>query len=316
MKVLLLAVCGALTAMRHPRTTPRQLDKVRLAAVLCAAAVAIQLTGTAMAWATCAEDAARVLSMTLVLVSIWCAHDAILEAVRRSRHRACPDQGKAMLLIACLLCWLGLALGVSGYMPDGTVAGLSLAVGHLYIGAVCAEVAIAARRAARLARTAVVRAGTTVLGVSTAALSGIAVFRVVVFILFIAGAADVEAAVLCQQWGAAAMTAAGTFAVTGMSMPAFAVLRPWLLDAVWALRCLRSIRPIWSRAAADGKALAPGSWSVSRTDPVARLHRRVVEIRDAELSQIINLRTRETAMIESIEEKLTKGPGTSWRQAA
>ena len=316
MKVILLAVCGALTAIRHPRTTPRQLDKVRLGALLCAAAVAIQLAGPLLGMGDGAEAAARVTGMTLFLISMWCAHDAIMEAVRHSRHRACSDQGKALLFIACLLCWLGLALGVSGCMPDGTVAGLSLAIGHLYIGGACAEVAIAAWLAARIAHTGGVRAGTTVLGVSTAALSAIALFRVAVFLLFISGATDSETAVACQQIGSAGMTVAGTFAVIGLSMPAFAVLRPWLFDAAWALRCLRRIRPIWSRAASDGKALAPGTWSVSRTDPVARLHRRVVEIRDAELSQIINLRTRETAMIESIEEKLTRGPGTESRKAA
>lgn len=316
MKVLLLAVCGALTVMRHPRTSPRQLDMVRLAALLCAAAVSIQLVGPHLGTGADGKAAAQVMGMTLFLVSLWCAHDAVLGAVRQSRHRACPVRGRALLLIACLLCWLGLTFGVSGYTPDGTATGLPLAVGHLYIAALCAEVALAARRAARLAHTGGVRAGTTILGVSTAALSAIALFRVAVLILVICGVVECEPAVLCQQIGSAGMTLACTTAAIGISMPAFAVLRPWLLDGLWALRCLWHIHPIWSRTSANGKSLSCGTWSVSRTDPVARLHRRVVEIRDAELSQIINLHTRETAMIESIEEKLTRGPGTCSREAA
>lgn len=321
MTAALLAALISLSLMRSLRLSGRPKDRGRLAGLLGAAAI---LLGTepvsSRIDAVLADGSARVLSLNFFLAATWCIRGMIINAVRRGRHAAATRSGLFMLCAACLLNWGSLAVisadGVLATLAEactlnGLVFEYHLMVTMLYVSVCCFTISSASLTGMIRARTSGVQAGSFLLAVAAAALAITAAFRVAThsFVLHRAWAGSPQTghAADFDSVSATIMLAAGLLGVLGLAVPPAVVLWRWLGDVRWANSRLGFIKPLWERAAAVQPLHHIGARLTPRTDPMAKLHRWVVEIRDAELSQGIQLHTGEKRVIESIEAKLFRG---------
>lgn len=317
----MLTVFAALALIRWPRMTSRQADMIQCSGAFGLAGLTIGRTpaGAYLDSALGLPDASTLLMMNCFLGALWCARCAIVAAVkgRHANHKA----GRKILVISGLICWAVFALAAvwDALDPAGTAAeetsyrtALYFVITFLYLGLVSAEISNWACHAVFRARTRTVRFGCGLLGLATASLSAAATTRAGLGILteirLWAGNRPYPNAARIDEIASLAMQGSGLAAALGLIIPSIQPFRAYLKEALWGLRSLRRIKPLWQRAAACRGDRMAGISSVSRTNPVARLHRCVVEIRDAQLAQTLALTPREAALVRAAESRLSCEP--------
>lgn len=321
MITLMLSVCAALALIRWPRTTSRQADMIQCAGAFGFAGLIIGRTpaGSFLNAVPGLPDASTLLMMNCLLAALWCTRCAIVAAVkgRNASHKA----GRRILITSGVICWAVFLLAAvwDSLDPAGTAAqemsystALYFVIVFLYLGLISAEIANWAFHAVLRARTRTVRAGCGLLGLSAAVLSAASTTRAglgtLTEIRLWAGNRPYPNSARIDEIASLTMQYSGLAAALGLILPSIQPFRAYLKEALWGLRALRRIKPLWQRAAACRGDRLTGINSVSRANPVARLHRCVVEIRDAQLAQTLTLTPRESALVHAAESRLSYEP--------
>lgn len=322
MVIALMIVFVALQVLRFCFAGTRQRDRLLAAACfgLIGSLAMLPEIQEAIDDAAGLQGAATILRLNFFFVSLWLVRGAFAEAVH-GVDRRCWTTGITMTA-ACAGTWVVLMAGVhdpryapirDAMMEAGFKPSLQYILCMAYICAVSLEIAGHAFRISTSAKTRCVQlsgmmvcVGASVIGVTAAAR---ACLYTSVIANIAAGRGIPDQSVETESVLVAVMMGAGAAAVVGTSLPTVPVGRQWMSDYFRAWSVLTRIRPLWKRAACTRGGHLVGVRSVSFADPVARLHRRTVEIRDAQLAGELTLTPYERALVTNAEAWLSRPQG-------
>lgn len=322
MVIGLMVVFVGLQVLRFCFAGTRQRDRL-LAAACCGLIGALALVPgvqTTIESLTGLQGAATVLRLNFFFATLWLVRGAFAEAVHGTDRRRWSTG--VMLTVVCLVTWLLLMAGVhdprltairEAMLEAGFKPSLQYILCLGYIAAVCLEIAGCALRIYAEAKTRAVRISGALVCVGTAAIGITSVARACLYTTIVVnlgtGRGIQELAAETEDVLVAVSMAAGAVAVIGTSLPTVPVGGQWIIDYFRAWIVLARISPLWKRAARSRGGYLTGIRSVAFADPVARLHRRTVEIRDAQLAGAVKLSPSERALVTNAEAWLSRPQG-------
>lgn len=322
MVVLLTVVFVILQVLRFCFAGTRRHDRL-FAAALCGVAGSLAMhpgVVAAIDEAAGIPGAAMIARLNFFFICLWLVRGAFAEAVHGIDHRRWSTG--ITLTVVCGGTWMILLWGVYDpryisardmMLEHGFKPSLQYILCLAYITAVILEIANYAFKIFTAARTRAVQvsgitvcAGAAVIGVTSLAR---ACLYTTVIVDVLAGRRISDTAVETEQVLVAVSMGAGTVAVIGTALPTVPVGGRWIADYFRACSVLMRMRPLWKRAVCARGGYLSGIRSVNYADPVARLHRRTVEIRDAQLAGDVRLTPPERALVSSTEAWLSRPQG-------